>query len=380
MIRPGLAALLVPLLVGCDGATPGPPSRVWTLFDLVGASETTPVAPGAFELVPGGMPTGAFIVRSPNQDDPKIPVRLAFHDKQRAAYVTTEVWGNFPAVWLQPMYVFVTGYDPKTGWMRLKENGVNVGAVFSVGPNSRFYSPFWKVSYVQVPDGTPSTKYQSVRAILDAKLPLFPGPGRLCVLSPAGIPVDITTQPAAGLLGIQVGSPTPSKGWVDGAEVSVLDFGADRFTWDDDLVIHDQPLFMFFARGPDGTWQFTGAPSVGGPGGRPPSAPGNRPAFGSLWRLVGVKLGPGAGIALPDPTTKDAEHMVGLGIRVEKVDPKAEQAFKVTANAACFDAGIATCTFLDSQAEIEKAVPTGIVPSQILVTCPFVTFNGMKVP
>jgi hypothetical protein len=39
-----------------------------------------------------------------------------------------------------------------------------------------------------------------------------------------------------------------------------------------------------------------------------------------------------------------------------------------------------TCTWLDSQAKIEAALPLAISRTEILATCPFVTFAGKALP
>ena len=70
------------------------------------------------------------------------------------------MWADFREVWVQPLYV------PITGW----EDGRPVDAraargawVFSVGPDSGFYSPFWQIVYFKVPEGTPTDRLRSER-------------------------------------------------------------------------------------------------------------------------------------------------------------------------------------------------------------------------
>ena len=60
-----------------------------------------------------------------------------------AAYVVTEVWTDFDELWVQPAYV------PVKGWSAGKPQPLTLPGpwepIFSVGPGSRFYSPFWQI-------------------------------------------------------------------------------------------------------------------------------------------------------------------------------------------------------------------------------------------
>ena len=67
-------------------------------------------------------------------------------------------------------------YVPVTGWSGGEAaRASRAQPIFSVGPGSRFYSPFWQMIYVEVPRTASAT---SVGAqILDGKYPLHPSGG-----------------------------------------------------------------------------------------------------------------------------------------------------------------------------------------------------------
>ena len=53
--------------------------------------------------------------------------------------------------------------------------------IFSVGPGSVFYSPFWQMIYFNVPDGTPQEAFTSVRDVAAIGISAAPrtGPHRV---------------------------------------------------------------------------------------------------------------------------------------------------------------------------------------------------------
>jgi hypothetical protein len=249
--------------------------------------------------------------------------------------------------------------------------------VLGVGPRSRFYSPFWRVTFVDVPDGTPLAPLRSVRAILDAKLPMTAGPLRLAPVAPEGLQVDPQTPPAAALVGANIGMPKPVSAWIDGQEVKVLNFGDDRFTVEEYEVVDEQPLYLFFARDDSGTPVFLGLPNVGGTGppfsGRAAIGPPGKPAFGSLWRLHGVIVPRGATVYLPadaQPGVPDRATLEGLHLQVKET-AQATEVLRIS---------LAAGTFLDGQAQIEAALPGAIVRTEALVSCPLVTWGGKPAP
>ena len=82
-----------------------------------------------------------------------------------------EVWERVPEVWVQPWYVLVTAYEPSNPMQhRLKDSLPLV----DIEEESLFYSPFWELIYVVVPEDTPPDRYTSATALLSAGLPMHP--------------------------------------------------------------------------------------------------------------------------------------------------------------------------------------------------------------
>jgi hypothetical protein len=223
--------VLLPALVACSQeATPADP-KLWTLFDVQalyagGAAATHGLAPN--DGLPGGIPLGQVLNGS------GLVGTHAWADGGDVTYVTTEVWSGFDRVWMQP------AYEPITGWQGgvpqpLLDGGVE-HPIFSVGPHSGFYSPFWQIVYAQVPAGTSPSGLTSARQILDGGYPLTPSEGRTMPLAPNGI----------------TGGGNPGTGWLDGAPISYLDFGTATFTWDAQNVVQELPLYVFTLAGADG--------------------------------------------------------------------------------------------------------------------------------
>ena len=86
--------------------------------------------------------------------------------------------------------------------------------IFSVGPSSGFYSPFWQIVYAEVPADTAPDALTSARQILDGGYPLTPSGGWTMPLVP-----DMTSPPT------RPGDfrPVPPRGWLDGEPISFLE-------------------------------------------------------------------------------------------------------------------------------------------------------------
>ena len=141
-------------------------------------------------------------------------------------------------------------------------------------------------------------------------------------------------------------------------------------------------------------------PPGGGTGplfsGRAPVAPGNRPLFGSLWRLHAVNLPPSARVFVPPERRPEWEaRNGGPGLGPLVAGPPAglvattaeldEHAFKVLLDDTCLPgalaaADLARCPWLDSQEAIERHLGHVLYPSEVLVACPYLSFGGAAVP
>lgn len=390
MRRAWLLAILV--LGACEQPAAPVPSRPWTMFDFQRAFlEERKVLEGV-EGFPGGFPHNAFV----KGGQPLVPIAPAFTEGGFSPYITTNVWANFPVVWVQPMYILVTDWDPETHeWKRLP----GAGWIYSVGPQSRFHSPFWQVYWAQVPEGTPPGQYTSSEQILRDKLPLAEGPGWLASVVPDG---TVLGPPPA------VPFPVPefqlprirTNDYLDGQHVTAIDFGSNRFEWNERLEVVEQPLFVLITCKSRTECAPAGAPSIGGTGPlfsrRPPILPGGRPRFGSLWRLYFVTLPANDDVGLFIPPSVEAmprsELANGLWALAAPMPgftpPMPEEAavnkrfMQVALNAReCFASAdaFADCKWLDSQKAIEELLPQAIKRTGITVTCPFVAYDGKDV-
>jgi hypothetical protein len=382
-------------LAACDAPRPATPA-LWTLFDVQALydSENDPSYAIATDAgLPGGIPLSSIL--APNSST--LSVLPGWAESYPVAYVTTEVWSHFGPVWAQPMYV------PITGWSNGDPSKV-IGAdqqshpIFSVGPGSRFYSPFWQMIYVVVPSTTQDGELTSVRQILDAHYPLVPSTGWVAALSPGDVHLDPAAAPPSG--GANTGT-----GWLDGAPIAFVSFPQAPFGVDADLVVAEVPIYHFIYRKDDGSVVTPPIPSVLGTGPPyshtpPPLDPqGNLTAkYSAYWRLYTVLIPSTARVFAPpvDPFMDLANQLDVAGI------PKATYGMDITAatpglaayvgrvalNPTCFGSaanllpreGPDSCVYLDSQPAIEASLAQGaILPTDITVTCPLVSVRGVAV-
>jgi len=148
---PHLGALALTALLACGDIAEHNAGRAYSMADLVRSGS---VAPEVFTArgAPLTLLSPPFAATGSRQaaDTDGLTVFPSFVDTRPAAYVTTEIWDEWSRVWAQPMYVPVTSVQPVDGPVRLAGSR----PIFSVGPGSRFYSPYWEVWYVVVPAST----------------------------------------------------------------------------------------------------------------------------------------------------------------------------------------------------------------------------------
>jgi hypothetical protein len=124
MVRRGGIAVALVLAAAC-GAPPGPdPWTLWTIDTLAARGDPAVVQKGV-TLPLLSSPFASGMVQQAHSND-GLTVFPAFSEGQPAAYMTTEIWQNFDAVWVQPLYV--------------DRSGKNL-PVFGVDATTRFYSP-----------------------------------------------------------------------------------------------------------------------------------------------------------------------------------------------------------------------------------------------
>jgi hypothetical protein len=408
-VADGCAGLAVALaaLAASSSACDAPDGRqrplLLTSADLAAlvSSPSPPKAVAAGYGLPGGMRLDRIINQSGN--DSVLAVRDTFTEGYRSAYVTTEVWGGFDEVWAQPMYIAVERYDADgTPHWRAGKSGV-WRPVFGVGPDSAFYSPYWKMIGFEVPPGGDVDSFTSVRDVLDRGLDLRTLGGRVAPIVPATVKPPARVS-AAGVP--QVGGPDALTGWLDGEPVSFLDFGTETFTWDHAGVVEEAPLFVWVVRDDTGALRQLDLPTIAGSGPlyshRPPKVAGPTglvPKYGSYWRLYTIELPKNVGVFAP-PQYQAVRDTLGAGLSslyelaydpVITKDVSTEYdgfAGRVLVTPSCVkvandvtDLTAKTyCTYIDSQEAVETYVASDAIRrTGIVVTCPFVSYQGAAV-
>lgn len=394
-------ALAVALAAACSPERPPPASTLYTLDDMLTAARAGGTIDGipalalvtpASQALPGFSPPYAAAAQFQSANNDGINVMLAFSEGQPAAYVITEVWHHLPALWIQPLYRAAT-FDQRGP--TVVPNG---RAVFGVGAKTRFYSPFWRVIYFELPPGANVDDFRSEKQILDAKLPLHEGAGRLCSIAPEGVEPARPASSAAALrplFGDRVGAVHSRVAWLDGQEIWFVDFGNDRFTWDEQTgIINESALFKLSVRATDGSLQPVDLlPGVGGTGPlyahAPEDAPNGRPRYGALWHEYNVLIPAGAGVFVTSQRAALRAQVAAAGVLAPPVDPAIEARpdaasyqLRVARNPACFTDPAnfpATCRWLDSQSAIEELPVATIADTDRWLSCPFVHYDGKAV-
>ena len=398
-------------LMACTGTQDKPaPSKLWTVQDIQA------IARRGGSLA--GIPASYFItlrgqslpylsppfqeVAQPQRDDRDgLNVFPAFSEGHTASYAVTEVWENFPEVWIQPLYLAISGFSKGNAQIL-----PGASAIFSVGTRTRFYSPYWQIHYFVVPPGVSADRFKSAKDVLDSGYQIIPGRGTLCVLAPHDVKLAQTPGPETTVRPV-FGETVPinyATGYVDGEKVDYLDFGRNRFTWNGaNNVVDEAVLFELGLRADDGGMVSIGLPRVGGTGAlysnRPARVIGNLPQFGGLWHLYNVFLPSGAGVFIPSTRPALRAQVQAAAATagslpsspiVPPIAPEIEQRsdaalylLRVAVNPACFQdlAGFPnSCRWLDSQAAVEREVPGALInDGGLYLTCPFLAYNDKAV-
>ncbi len=404
-----LGLLLLAAACGSSGQPSAPPPHVWTLRQVRESSlidGTIAGFPASEWVTPRGQPLALWsppfhdtqLLQAEDQDG--LNVLPAFSEGQPAAFSVAEVWERVPEVWVQPWYVLVTTYEPSNPMSyRLKDSM----PVVDTEEESLFYSPFWEVIYVVVPEDTPPDRYTSATAILSAGLPMHHGGGLLAPLAPKDVLPAIAeggTGPVRPLTGEAVGNARQGDAWLHGRRISYLAFGSGNFTWSTEAsssgIIDETALYLFARAGPDGELTPIGLPAVVGTGPRGATraarvSASGVPQFGALTRPHLALLPTSAGPFVPSTMglLKDTLRGEG-GVTVVDVHPDIEARpdardyfLRVALNPDCFKDPAkfpATCRWLDSQAAVEtNLAPSSLQPQDVLFTSPVLFYDGKKV-
>lgn len=356
----------------CSQAPAPADPRLWTLFTDQALSAGGATAIAKNEGLPGGIPLNLIVNGS------TLAQRTALADGGSVTFLTTEVWANYPQVWMQPAYVPITGWAADGTPVKLVDAS-GWHPIFSVGPQSGFYSPFWQIVYAQVPAGTAPGALTSARQILDGGYPLTPGEGRTMPLVPDGTSSGGTTPGTAQF--------NPIEGWLNGTAISFLDFGSGTFAWDAAAnVVQPAPIYVFTLTGSDGTAHaFPGIPTVlgdtpPGPGNGQPLQIDGQWRFSTYWRVNTIALPPGARVFAP-PNSQVGDDLGTLAgaytTALTSADPSTYAIYEGLVAldagdpsqgiAGCFDdpSDLPGCNWLDSedalrQIDLSIAEPTGL--------------------
>jgi hypothetical protein len=367
-----------------------------------------PLAPD--DGLPGGLPVSHFISNDSGSNPTGAVLSLTIGDTwtegYRSAYVTTELWSGYAQVWVQPLYLPVTSWnDNGTPNVAVDAAGAQ-HPIFSVGPGSTFYSPYWQTVFFDLPAGASAADFTSARQVIDSGALLHPAGSALMPLAPAapiGQPVD-----AGPIAPFRTVSMIPTgTGWLDGQPINFFNFGGSTFQWNSDRVVGELPLFTFLARDTNGGLRTLDVlPTVGGVGplfsgiDLAPPMPSQQPLhYGALWRAYTVTIPATAGVFAP-PQLPDIAETLHLKDGIDAPPVSAEiagaqlvsvqqWAGRVAMNPSCFDTldhldptnGPGGCVWLDSQKAIEEEIdPAWIRATDILLTCPFVSYQDTAVP
>ena len=166
-----LAAACV--LAGCGLPASPRHARLYTFTELTALADSPPPS-GTFAEdagVPGGLRIADYVsvdATDPAQHD--LTLRSTWTETYRSAYATGELWTGFDEVWVQPVYVAITGFDKTTG-QPLKAPDMDTktwSPIFTVGAGSAFYSPFWRTFYFEVADAAEAATFTTARKVIDS--------------------------------------------------------------------------------------------------------------------------------------------------------------------------------------------------------------------
>ena len=385
---------------GCGLPAPPSAARLWTLDSYAalyeGHADAEKIPP-----LPAATPAD-MLLASDGGGHYRLVLRPTFDEGYLAAYVTTDLWQGFDQIWVQPLYVQVADFSATGEPQLFPASDPRSWPIFSVGPKSRFYSPYWAVRYVKIPADSPG--YRSVTDLLNDRQrlpPDRPGGARTASLFQSDLTIDapVIDRDADPDLPTpdQVGPTlTRGQGYLDGAPINFLDFGMDQFQWDTHRVVAEVPLYELTFRDTDGSLQPFGGPKVSGFGppfsGRLPQpySQATQPRYGGYWRMYTVELPPQARIFAPPQFPQLRDALAGKHVPIADLGPDitgrsaaevAKYVGRVSTSSDCFTdfAALTNCQlWLTSQEKLESELDiTAFTRTNLTVTCPFVSYMGV---
>jgi hypothetical protein len=177
-------------------------------------------------------------------------------------------------------------------------------------------------------------------------------------------------------------------------KISFFNFGQRLFNWDPVTnVVEETPLFVIVTRDAAGNLVAPYLPTVGGTGPLGTHAGlaaevGGQPIYASYWRLYTVEIPPTAKVFTDDAlqTNLFDAGLADLGLPLDPADVAYYPTLvgRVVLNPGCAyidpaARGPGACLYLDSQAALEDNIDPGrIQPTDVTVTCPFLTYQDTK--
>jgi hypothetical protein len=396
-----VAAVLATVAGACDRADSAfdEPRRLYTLFEIEEAMIARRALPAGAAFPSGISPdnilageAGAYTLR----------ITPAFSEGEPAAYVTTDLWVNFPEVWVQPWYVLITAWNEKAPRMnQLRDptlpNMPTTPPIIDVGPKSAFYSPYWQIYFAVVPPDTAPDKYVSSRELISDNIPLYPGNPWFYTVKPTSIGL-MMPRPQHPILGVDVGTLSlGAAALIEGDTVGYVNVGGNNFRFDDKLVVEEVPLFILTRRNTSGVAERLppvrpGVPTPDVIGSsplfsrRPAEVLMGSPRFGAFTRFYLAILPVTAAAFVPDAYPATVARLAALPT---PIDPKiyegrvALNGRKVAeADRDCFaeETFPASCRWMDSQQKIEDALGrSGIERTDVTASTPMVFYAGRAI-
>ncbi len=409
LLRPLVMLSLGAAAAGCtesDQAAADRHAELWTLFDIEPALDANvPFAVDA--TMPGGLSPQTILVREAD-GTATLKVNAAFGEEWATAYIITDVWQGYDAVWAQPWYFLVTAWNEATPMQnRLKDaSGTSVPPLIDVAPTSNFYSPFWLLEYAEVPADSDPAHYQSTKTLFDEHRVVHPSNAFTYALHPEKVtlpkdPADATKiRLAHPFLGTTFTgfSDTPTAIY-EGKSYPSFNCGRDTFLYDQELLVEEVPLFLLATRGADGEAQSLGAPPIAGVGPLLSGRPAQQVAAGSrfrayyryTWAFVPVTAVAFDPVAYPDAAALIAVRNDAAGMPLNpqlyngRVALNAFRAATATAAATpdCFASAAFpdSCQWLDSQARVEARLgPGALKPTAVTVAAPMIAIKAPASP
>lgn len=334
-------ALLL-LLAACNSGPAAPVAKLWTSADYL-AKQGQQLNFGGFFPDDLLRAEGAPLRFQPGTQSggPGLTLFPGVSEGAPVAFAITDIWQDYPEPWVQPV------------WIPLDESGVRPAGVINVFPvnvKSTFYSPFWRAEFLLTAGLTDST-YRSARDVLDGKFERRTGGIILCpIVAEAGtLFADDGSGPKNPVTLQSIGNLLPDKNshaWVDGKQVTYLDFGPWRASAEGQELLED-PIYFFVQKAGDRPLPLSAV------------LPGD--AFNhSFVHRVDVVLPAGAAAFVPSNRPDLRALLAARDFTVPDVAPALDAfpqyALRVAANPTCFgDANFPTaCDWLDSPERIEQ--------------------------